>query len=270
MYDNSNSKKYLTISQFANIYNINKKTLIYYDEIDLFKPAFVKDNGYRYYDLHQGELFDVILMLKKLGMPLKRIKEYLQKRSIKEFSNILLEQKSNIENQIKELNKMKNIIKNRLNILDTIKDVQIGKMSIQHMEEEYIILSPYLKNKDEVSVAKVLFDHTNSLDNGFSLGSMIKDYDIINNNYLDCSYFYTKVNKKPKNCEYFLKPAGKYLVFYYNQHWVNFDKIYEVAKKYLKNHSLCIKGYCYEEYILGDITSKSYDEYVTKFMIQVS
>ena len=266
----NNSKKYLTISQFANIYNINKKTLIYYDEIDLFKPAFVKKNGYRYYDLHQAELFDVILMLKKLGMPLKKIKEYLQNRSIAEFQNILLEQKLNIQNQIKELNKMKNIIKNRLNILDSIKNIEIGKMSIQDMEEEYIILSPYLKNKDDVSLAKAWFNHINSLDNGFSLGAMIEDSDIINGNYSNCSYFYTKANNKPKNYEYFIKPAGKYLVFYFSQHWINFDKIYEVAKKYLKDKSLCIKGYSYEEYILGDITSKSYDEYITKFMIQVS
>ncbi|MDE6181860.1 MAG: MerR family transcriptional regulator, partial [Eubacteriales bacterium] len=80
-------EKYLTISQFAKIYNVNKKTLIYYDEIDLFKPAIVKDNGYRFYTIYQIAIFEVILVLKELGMPLKKIKEYLDKRSKDELFN---------------------------------------------------------------------------------------------------------------------------------------------------------------------------------------
>ena len=41
-------EKYFTTNEFAKLYNINKKTLIYYDEIGLFKPAIIKENGYNY------------------------------------------------------------------------------------------------------------------------------------------------------------------------------------------------------------------------------
>ena len=43
------SDKLLTIGQFAALHGINKKTLMWYDEIDLFRPVFIQpENGYRY------------------------------------------------------------------------------------------------------------------------------------------------------------------------------------------------------------------------------
>ena len=38
--------KLFTIGQFAALHGINKKTLMWYDEIGLFKPAFIhEENG---------------------------------------------------------------------------------------------------------------------------------------------------------------------------------------------------------------------------------
>ena len=45
--------KLLTIGQFASLHGINKKTLMWYDEIDLFKPAAIHpENGYRLSLIH--------------------------------------------------------------------------------------------------------------------------------------------------------------------------------------------------------------------------
>lgn len=41
--------KLFTIGQFAKLHEINKKTLMWYDEIGILKPAVIKENGYRYY-----------------------------------------------------------------------------------------------------------------------------------------------------------------------------------------------------------------------------
>ena len=37
-----------SIGQFARLHEVNKKTLMWYDEIGLLKPAVTKPNGYRY------------------------------------------------------------------------------------------------------------------------------------------------------------------------------------------------------------------------------
>ena len=47
--------KLFTIGQFAALHGINKKTLMWYDEIGLFKPAFIhEENGYRLYSYYSG------------------------------------------------------------------------------------------------------------------------------------------------------------------------------------------------------------------------
>ena len=270
-----NFEKYFTTSQFAKLYNINKKTLIYYDEINLFKPTIVKDNGYRYYTLHQCGLFEVILILKELGMPLKSIKNYLENRSIEELEKILQEQKINIEKQIKNLNKINKVIKKKLNILKICETIQFDTIQIEEMEEEYFVLSKPTRNKDEITVLKTLYEHTSKIYksdiyNMFDFGTMIKDIDIINGDYLNCSYFYIKLEKKPKDIDYFIKPKGKYIVLYHKGDWLKFYKVYDKIKTYLKSKNICITGYVYEEYILDEEASKIPEEYITKFMIQIS
>lgn len=44
---------YISISEMAKLHGITRQTLIHYDSIDLFKPAKVDTNGYRYYCKHQ-------------------------------------------------------------------------------------------------------------------------------------------------------------------------------------------------------------------------
>ena len=66
---------------FARLCGTNKRTLIHYDEIGLFKPAYTDDRGYRYYSESQFDVFFTINCLSKLGMPLKEIGAFLNHRN---------------------------------------------------------------------------------------------------------------------------------------------------------------------------------------------
>ena len=44
---------FFTAGELAAIFGVSKQTLLYYDRIDLLKPDFVADNGYRYYSIKQ-------------------------------------------------------------------------------------------------------------------------------------------------------------------------------------------------------------------------
>ena len=47
-------KDMFSIEELASYQNISKQTLIYYDKIGLFKPAYIDpDNKYRYYTVKQ-------------------------------------------------------------------------------------------------------------------------------------------------------------------------------------------------------------------------
>lgn len=64
---------YISISEMAKLHGITRQTLIHYDNIDLFKPAKVDTNGYRYYCKHQIPYLREICFLKSLGISLKDI-----------------------------------------------------------------------------------------------------------------------------------------------------------------------------------------------------
>ena len=67
--------KLLTIGQFAAMHGINKKTLMWYNEIGLFEPAAINpENGYRYYSYRQSPILETILLLRELDVSVGEIK----------------------------------------------------------------------------------------------------------------------------------------------------------------------------------------------------
>ena len=58
-----------------------------YDDIGLFQPEYINENGYRFYSIDQIEILNTILVLRDLDMPLKEIQTYLSQRSPVTFSN---------------------------------------------------------------------------------------------------------------------------------------------------------------------------------------
>ena len=68
----------MQIKEFAKLTGVSVRTLHYYDEIGLLKPAFVDaQNGYRFYDENSLLRMQEILFYRELDFPLKSILEIL-------------------------------------------------------------------------------------------------------------------------------------------------------------------------------------------------
>ena len=68
----------MQINEFAKLAGVSVRTLHYYDEIGLLKPAFVDEqNGYRFYDENSLLRMQEILFYRELDFPLKSILEIL-------------------------------------------------------------------------------------------------------------------------------------------------------------------------------------------------
>ncbi|OPJ65206.1 MerR family transcriptional regulator [Clostridium oryzae] len=106
-----------SIGQFSVMFQLNKKTLRYYDDIGLFKPAFVDNNNqYRYYKEEQIAVMKEIIRLKDIGIPLDLISKILNSqedtqitecydirlREIEEAQSLLEKQKQLILNYKKQ------------------------------------------------------------------------------------------------------------------------------------------------------------------------
>ena len=90
--DTENRSKFLTIGQFAALHGINKKTLMWYDEIGLFRPAAVNpENGYRCYTYYQSPILETILLLRELDVSITEIKSFMKNRSAQSLKCLLEE-----------------------------------------------------------------------------------------------------------------------------------------------------------------------------------
>src|SRR3954447_15662592 len=69
-----------TVKQVAVMSGVSVRTLHFYDEMALLKPAYIKANGYRIYEEPQLLVLQQILFYRELGFELRRIKEILSQR----------------------------------------------------------------------------------------------------------------------------------------------------------------------------------------------
>ena len=70
-------KGLLSIGKVSKLKNVSIKSLRYYDEIGILKPAFINtETGYRYYLANQLFIIDAISLCLELGIPLKDLDSY--------------------------------------------------------------------------------------------------------------------------------------------------------------------------------------------------
>jgi len=94
-----------TVKKLAEFSSVSIRTLHYYDEIGLLKPAFTSESGYRYYQEEQLLVLQQILFFRELGFELKQIKEILG-RSDFDKSIALQTHKKILKNKIKRLQEL--------------------------------------------------------------------------------------------------------------------------------------------------------------------
>ena len=90
----SNQKEFYTAGELACLFEIPKQTLLYYDKTGLLVPEFISTNNYRYYSLKQYLILEIIINLRKLGIPVPVIKDYIKNRSEESFQKLLIEKDS--------------------------------------------------------------------------------------------------------------------------------------------------------------------------------
>jgi len=80
--------KNYTVSQLAKLSGVTVRSLHFYDELGLLKPAFTAENGYRYYQEKQLLVLQQILFFRELGFELKQIQEIISKRDFDQLSSL--------------------------------------------------------------------------------------------------------------------------------------------------------------------------------------
>lgn len=186
-------EQYITTGEFARIVKLNKKTLIYYDEIGLFKPAYVNEKGYRFYSIFQTDALALIIALRDLGIPLKDIKEYLSAGDAQALNDTLEKKEQEIDEVIETL-------RARKKLLNKVRSENMDYMSffgveyvIKEYPEEHYELFPDQPTKPSMVIMNYATD-------GAYTGFRVNDEGL-------------KLYHK-HDCAPVLIPAGKYLCYW--------------------------------------------------------
>lgn len=95
--------EWLTIGQMAKLNNTSEQTLRLYDREGLLSPyRRGEENGYRYYNIKQSAVLDMISHMKSLGMGLKEIRYQLDNKDLDSMELILRQKQRQIDREISE------------------------------------------------------------------------------------------------------------------------------------------------------------------------
>ncbi|NLM96650.1 MAG: MerR family transcriptional regulator [Halanaerobiaceae bacterium] len=100
-----------TVQELARLAGITARTIRYYDEIDLLKPARINSSGYRIYGPKEVDRLQQILFYRELEVSLDKIREILNSplfdelKALREHRRKLLERKCRLELLIANLDR---------------------------------------------------------------------------------------------------------------------------------------------------------------------
>lgn len=215
-------KEYLSISQMAELHNISRQALIYYDKIELFKPIYIDENGYRFYSANQIPLLREICFLKSIGIKLEKIKEHIENRNIKTALSLLKSHEVFIEEEINKLLLTRDSIKQRLDVYSNayqFKD-ELGKPIIETLPERKVVFIPFEReiSREELHLTQMKI---RSIFNKYGLipakgfGTIIKKNQLHNKDIFSGAGGYVNLSDIESHVENTITiPSGKYVCMY--------------------------------------------------------
>jgi len=132
-----------TVQKLGKLAGISTRTLRYYDEIGLLKPAKVNSSGYRIYGQKEVDRLQQILFYRELGVSLDRIKEIVTSPSfngaiaLREHREQLLDRRRQLDALIANVDKSIALSEGRITMTDQEKFEGFKQKMIDENEEKY-------------------------------------------------------------------------------------------------------------------------------------
>jgi DNA-binding transcriptional MerR regulator len=136
------------------------RTLRYYDEIGILKPARINSSGYRIYGQKEVDRLQQIMFYRELGVSLENIKDIVTSPSfdgaaaLKEHHEKLLEKRNQLDLLIANVEKTIALTEGRINMSDKEKFEGFKKNMIDENEKKYgkEIREKYGRDKNIVTI----------------------------------------------------------------------------------------------------------------------
>ncbi|MFF2875415.1 MerR family transcriptional regulator [Gottfriedia sp. NPDC057991] len=132
-----------TVQKLGLLAGISTRTLRYYDEIGILKPARINSSGYRIYGQAEVDRLQQILFYRELGMNLENIKEIITSpdfnsaKALNEHREQLLDKRKQLEILISNVEKSIALAEGRMTMSNIEKFEGFKKDMIEENEKKY-------------------------------------------------------------------------------------------------------------------------------------
>ncbi len=159
---------FYSIGQLAAICNVSDQTLRFYDKINLLKPSKVdENNGYRYYSDTDILKLRIICDLKKIGLSLEEINDYLINDNSHYTINLLEKKRQEYSDMLSSVNSVLERINNRIERL-SFHETAAGSINefsktieIKQIPQRVVAYTRYRSNCYHEALAKRFFELDN-------------------------------------------------------------------------------------------------------------
>lgn len=148
-----------TVKKLADLSGVSVRTLHFYDEMGLLPPAYVAENGYRYYEEEQLLNLQQILFFRELGFELKQIQSIVSQADFDKAQSLLIHKEALLRKtkRLHELVKTIDQTIKRLNGEIAMKEKEMFKgfsPEEQAEHEEYLVNRYGEKTRQHINEAK--------------------------------------------------------------------------------------------------------------------
>ncbi|WP_449538553.1 MerR family transcriptional regulator [Ferdinandcohnia sp. Marseille-Q9671] len=132
-----------TVQRLAKLAGVSTRTLRYYDEIGILKPARINSSGYRIYGQHEVNRLQQILFYRELGINLTDIKNIMtdpafdESKALKEHREQLLDKRKQLDALIANVEKTIAQSEGRITMSDKEKFEGFKRKALEDNEKKY-------------------------------------------------------------------------------------------------------------------------------------
>lgn len=263
----------LTIGQFAALHGINKKTLMWYDEIGLFRPAALNpESGYRCYSYHQSPILETILLLRELEVPIPVIQDFMKNRSAENLKDLLDEKIADLNLRITHLQAVRETLCTHRRNMAALLTLDLSEINVIEKAERCLVTVDITKDttfEEEVELitAETEKYHLGRLHHA-AYGSMIPVQSLLSGNFDDYSSLFIEIPLLTFQKDLHLAPGGKYLRTFHKGDWDKIPRRYEEIFAFAEKHKLTPYGFSYEMGINENVVDRI-EDYIVQIEIPV-
>ncbi|MCI8281572.1 MAG: MerR family transcriptional regulator [Lachnospiraceae bacterium] len=265
--------KLLTIGQFAALHGINKKTLMWYDEMGLFQPAVVNpENGYRFYNYHQSAMLETILLLRELEVPISEIKKFMENRSARSMKELLDEQIEELDVNMRHLKAVRKTLCNYQENMDMLLHMDLSQICIISKKACSLVTVEISQDASYDKQVELITAETQKYQlrrlHDASYGTMISVESLYHGAYHDYSKLFIEIPFPIRQKGLHVQPSGRYVRAFYQGDWEAMPEKYEEIFAFGREHGLEFTGFSYEKIINSNVTDRM-EEYIVQIEMPV-